>query len=149
MNPSKITVFAPGLIGGSVALACGHFFPQAKMTVWTRRAESLPRIRSVLPKAEVGTDPALARSSDLVVLAAPPTALSDLVRSILPHLTPSCLVTDVSSVKESVEESIAPLLKDKARWIGSHPMAGSEDSGLAAARTGLFQNAPVIVTPTA
>ncbi|NDC79815.1 MAG: prephenate dehydrogenase/arogenate dehydrogenase family protein [Verrucomicrobia bacterium] len=149
MSPSKITVFAPGLIGGSVALACSHFFPQAKLAIWTRRPESLPRIRTALPKAEVGTDPGLARSSDLVVLATPPTALPDLVRSILPHLSPSSMVTDVSSVKESVEENIAPLLKDKARWIGSHPMAGSEDSGLSAARAGLFQNAPVILTPTA
>lgn len=148
MNPAKISVFAPGLIGGSVALASSHFFPKAKIAVWTRRSESLPSIRAVLPKAEVGTEPALAQSSDLVVLAAPPAALPDLIRSILPFVTPTTLVTDVSSVKESVEKTIAPLLQGKARWIGSHPMAGSEDSGLPAARAGLFQNAPVILTPT-
>jgi len=148
MNPSKITVFAPGLIGGSVALASSHFFPKAKIAVWTRRPESLPFIRSALPKAEVGTEISLAQSSDLVVLAAPPAALPELVRSILPYLSPATLVTDVSSVKDSVENKVAPLLQGKARWIGSHPMAGSEDSGIRAARTGLFQNAPVIVTPT-
>ncbi|NCY21647.1 prephenate dehydrogenase [bacterium] len=148
MSPSKITVFAPGLIGGSVALASSHFFPKAKIAVWTRRSESLPSIRTALPKAEVGIETALAQSSDLVILAAPPAALPELVRSILPHLSPSTLVTDVSSVKESVENAIAPLLQGKARWIGSHPMAGSEDSGIRAARTGLFQNAPVILTPT-
>ena len=148
MNPAKISVFAPGLIGGSVALASSRFFPNAKLAVWTRRSESLPSIRSALPKAEVGTDPSLARSSDLVVLAAPPAALPDLVRTILPFVSSSTLVTDVSIVKESVEKNIAPLLQGKARWIGSHPMAGSEDAGLRAARAGLFQNAPVILTPT-
>ena len=148
MNPSKITVFAPGLIGGSVALASSHFFPKAKIAVWTRRSQSLPSIRSALPKAEVGTEISLAQSSDLVVLAAPPAALPELVRSILPYLSPGTLVTDVSSVKDSVENKVAPLLQGKARWIGSHPMAGSEDSGISAARTGLFQNAPVILTPT-
>lgn len=149
MSPSKISVFAPGLIGGSVALASSHFFPKATLAVWTRRSESLPPLRAALPKAEVGTEPGLARSSDLVVLAAPPAVLPELVRSILPYLSPSTLVTDVSSVKESVEKSVAPLLQGRARWIGSHPMAGSENSGLGAARTGLFQNAPVILTPTA
>lgn len=148
MSPTKITVFAPGLIGGSVALASSHFFPQAKLAVWTRRSESLSAVRSALPKAEAGTEPGLARSSDLVILAAPPAVLPELVRSILPFLSPSTLVTDVSSVKESVEKNLAPLLVGKARWIGSHPMAGSEDSGLGAARAGLFQNAPVILTPT-
>jgi len=148
MNLSKITVFAPGLIGGSVALASSHFFPKAKIAVWTRRSESVPSIQATLPKAEVGTEISLAQSSDLVVLAAPPAALPELVRSILPYLSPGTLVTDVSSVKDSVESKVAPLLQGKARWIGSHPMAGSEDSGISAARTGLFQNAPVILTPT-
>lgn len=148
MSPAKITVFAPGLIGGSVALASRHFFPQAKLAVWTRRQESIAALRTALPQAEVGTNPGLAASSDLVILAAPPAALPALVRSILPFLSSSTLVTDVSSVKESVEKNVAPLLQGKARWIGSHPMAGSEDSGLAAARAGLFQNAPVILTPT-
>jgi len=148
MNLSKITVFAPGLIGGSVALASSHFFPKAIIAVWTRRSESVPSIRAALPKAEVGTEISLAQSSDLVVLAAPPAALPELVRSILPYLSPSTLVTDVSSVKDSVENKVAPLIQGKARWIGSHPMAGSEDSGISAARTGLFQNAPVILTPT-
>ena len=148
MNLSKITVFAPGLIGGSVALASSHFFPKAIIAVWTRRSESVPSIRAALPKAEVGTEISLAQSSDLVVLAAPPAALPELVRSILPYLSPSTLVTDVSSVKDSVENKVAPLIQGKARWIGSHPMAGSEDSGISAARTGLFQNAPAILTPT-
>lgn len=149
MNPSKITVLAPGLIGGSVALASQHFFPKAKLAVWTRRAESIPALRSALSQAEVATETKIVRSSDLVVLAAPPAVLPDLVRSILPFLDASTLVTDVSSVKDSVEKNLAPLLQGKARWIGSHPMAGSEDSGLGAARAGLFQNAPVILTPSA
>jgi prephenate dehydrogenase len=148
MNPSKISILAPGLIGGSVALASSHFYPKSKIAVWSRRSESLPSLRSALPKAEIGTEPALIQASDLVILAAPPAALPELVRSILPYLSPSTLVTDVSSVKESVENKLAPLLQGKARWIGSHPMAGSEDSGFRAARTGLFQNAPVILTPT-
>ena len=148
MNPAKITVLAPGLIGGSVALAATRAFPKAKITVWTRRAESLPSIRAALPQAEVGTDFSLVSGSDLVVLGVPPSALGTLARSLLPFLSSTTLVTDVSSIKESVEKSVAPILQGKARWIGSHPMAGSEESGIRAARPDLFQKAPVILTPT-
>jgi len=144
---SRIAVLAPGLIGGSAALAATQAFPKAQLALWTRRAESVPAIRQLMPNADVGTDPALVRGSDLVLLAAPPSVLPSLVQSILPHLSPTTLVTDVSSIKESVEKAVAPLLQGKARWIGSHPMAGSEESGLAAARTNLFQKAPVILTP--
>jgi prephenate dehydrogenase len=148
MNPAKITVLAPGLIGGSVALAATRAFPKAKITLWTRRAESLPSIRATLPHAEVGTDLSLVSGSDLVVLGVPPSALGALARSLLPFLSSTTLVTDVSSIKASVEKSVAPILQGKARWIGSHPMAGSEESGIRAARPDLFQKAPVILTPT-
>jgi prephenate dehydrogenase len=63
-------------------------------------------------------------------------------------LKPTALVTDVGSVKGSVDRDLAPLLDDRALWIGSHPMAGSEQAGFSAARATLFEGAPVIVTPT-
>ena len=149
MIPARLAVLAPGLIGGSVALAAARAFPQAKIVLWTRRPESIPALRSAFSHAEIGTEPGLVAGSDLVVLAAPPSALLALSQAILPHLSPTTLVTDVSSMKGSVEKSLAPLFSRKARWIGSHPMAGSEISGFAAARHDLFQNAPVILTPTA
>ena len=148
MNPAKITILAPGLIGGSVALAATQAFPRSKIAIITRRPESIPAIRTLLPQAEIATSPSLASNADLIILGSPPSALSELVHSILPFLSPTALVTDVSSFKDSVEKTIAPLLLGHARWIGSHPMAGSENSGLSAARANLFHQAPVILTPT-
>ena len=57
-------------------------------------------------------------------------------------------MTDVASVKMPVEREVAPILQGRARWIGSHPMAGSEDSGFSAARADLFRGAAIILTPT-
>ena len=148
MNPEKITILAPGLIGGSVALAATQAFPKSKIAIITRRPKSIPAIRTLLPQAEIGTSPSLASHADLIILGSPPSALAELVHSILPFLSPTALVTDVSSFKDSVEKTIAPLLLGHARWIGSHPMAGSENSGLSAARANLFHQAPVILTPT-
>jgi len=147
MKPAKISVLAPGLIGGSVALACSRAFPDSTLFVWSRKQESLVPVQKSLPKAKTGTDVSGAAGSDIVVLGAPASALADLVRSLLPHLTLQTLVTDVASVKTSVEKELAPVLQGRARWIGSHPMAGSEDSGFTAARADLFQGAPVILTP--
>ncbi|MFM8654744.1 MAG: prephenate dehydrogenase, partial [Verrucomicrobiota bacterium] len=148
MKPAKISILAPGLIGGSVALAAARAYPNAELFIWSRRKESLAPIQKTLPKAKTGTDVAAAAGSDLVLLGAPASALADLVRSLLPHLSGNNLLTDVASVKGPVEKELAPLLQGRARWIGSHPMAGSEESGFHAARADLFQNATVILTPT-
>ena len=148
MKPAKISVLAPGLMGGSVALACARAFPDSTLFVWSRKKESLPRIQKALPKAKTGTEVSGAAGSDIVVLGAPAPVLADLVRSLLPHLGAQTLVTDVASVKGPVEKELARLLKGRARWIGSHPMAGSEEGGFSAARADLFQNAAVILTPS-
>lgn len=147
MKPAKISILAPGLIGGSVAMAAARAYPHADLFVWSRRKESLATIQKALPKAKTGTDLSAAAGSDLVILGAPASALAELVRSLLPSLSAHALVTDVASVKAPVEKELSPLLHGRARWIGSHPMAGSEESGFSAARADLFQNAPVILTP--
>lgn len=147
MKPAKISILAPGLIGGSVALAAARAYPNADLFIWSRRKESLAPIQTALPKARTGTDLSATAGSDLVLLGAPASALAELVRSLVPHLAAHALVTDVASVKASVESDLSPLLHGRARWIGSHPMAGSEESGFSAARADLFQNATIILTP--
>lgn len=148
MKLAKISILAPGLIGGSVALASARAYPNAELFIWSRRKDSLAPIQKALPKAKTGTDLSAAAGSDLILLGAPAPALVDLVRSLLPHLSGNTLVTDVASVKGPVEKELAPLLQGRARWIGSHPMAGSEETGFSAARADLFQKATIILTPT-
>ena len=66
-----------------------------------------------------------------------------------PFLKPGAVVTDVGSVKTGVAQELEPLLREvKASFVGSHPMAGSEKTGLGAARADLFNNAICLVTPT-
>jgi len=129
-------------------LAAARAYPTAELFIWSRRKDSLAPIQKALPKAKTGTDLSAAAGSDLILLGAPAPALVDLVRSLLPHLSGNTLVTDVASVKGPVEKELAPLLQGRARWIGSHPMAGSEETGFSAARADLFQKATVILTPT-
>lgn len=93
------------------------------------------------------TDPASAVADvDLVVLCTPIGTMKDLAASIATRLTPDAVVTDAGSVKSSVVAQLEPILGKK--FIGAHPMAGSERSGLAAARSDLFEEAPCLLTLT-
>jgi len=73
-----------------------------------------------------------------------------LAEKMRPCLKPGAIVTDVGSVKASVVQEIEPIVNAaRAHFVGSHPMAGSERSGLTAARADLFRNAICLVTPGA
>jgi prephenate dehydrogenase len=139
----------PGLIGGSLALALAERGLAKRLMIYARSPRALDEIRLAGVDAELTGNPAEAvRDADVVILCVPIEAMGALVNEIRDALKPTALVTDVGSVKGSVDRELAPLLEDRALWIGSHPMAGSEQAGFVAARADLFQGAAVIVTPT-
>jgi prephenate dehydrogenase len=85
--------------------------------------------------------------AELIVLCTPLAQMGPLVEKMRPWLEPGTIVTDVGSVKKSVVRTIAPLVaRAGAHFIGSHPMAGSEKTGVEAARPDLFVNAACVVT---
>lgn len=83
---------------------------------------------------------------DLVVVAAPPDVAADVVVTAL-RRWPRAVVTDVASVKESVLHAVLASGVDASRYVGSHPMAGRERSGAAAARGDLFQGRAWVIVP--
>ncbi len=94
---------------------------------------------------------ALGAEADLVVLAVPLLAVPAVLAELAPALREGALLTDTGSAKQSVllavGESLSP--GQAARFVAAHPIAGSEQSGLDAARADLFAGHKVIVTPTA
>jgi prephenate dehydrogenase len=88
------------------------------------------------------------RGADLVVLCTPVGILSEMLRKIGLVLKPGAVVTDVGSTKRSVVRAAEASLAQRAHFVGSHPMAGSEKRGVEFARADLFENATCIVTPT-
>jgi prephenate dehydrogenase len=149
MNFGTVAILGPGLIGGSLALALAERGLADKLVIWARNENSFPAIQEKLPHATLTTDIIEAvRDADIVVLCVPIETMKNLVEKFADSLKPTALVTDAGSVKESVDRELAPLLAGKAFWIGSHPMAGSEHSGFAAARADLFDGAKIIVTHT-
>jgi prephenate dehydrogenase len=87
--------------------------------------------------------------ADLIVLCTPLAQMRPLLKRMLGAVARGAIVTDVGSVKASVVRELEPLVaKAGAHFIGSHPMAGSEQTGVSAARSDLFVRAACVVTPT-
>jgi prephenate dehydrogenase len=149
MSERLLSIYGPGLLGGSLALALQDRMPEVKLRFWARREQARESIKSRGIEAEFFTDPmAAAAGASLIILCTPVETMPDLARQIAQvTLEADCLVTDVGSVKASVVNSLTPILG--SRFVGSHPMAGSEKTGIQAARADLFQNAACLLTPTA
>ncbi|MEQ6902138.1 prephenate dehydrogenase [Nocardioides sp. YIM 152588] len=136
-----VQVVGTGLIGTSVALACRRAGLEVLLSDLdpdhVRTASGLGAGRP----AEPGDTP------ELVVVAVPPDHLAEAIRAAL-VASPDAVVTDVGSVKLAPLDALAgqPGLD---RYVGSHPMAGSERSGPLAASAALFDGRPWAVTPAA
>lgn len=145
----NLAVLGPGLLGGSVLLACGERCPAVRLTAWSRDETELTALKVLLPGVPGTSDLATAvRDADLVVLCVPPAAIVPLGERLVPLLAPGAVVTDVGSVKTSIVATLGRAFPD-GRFVGGHPMAGRERGGLASARADLFEGALCLLTPEA
>jgi len=148
MTLRKLSILGPGLLGGSIGLAARQRKVAKRVSIWARRPDAADQAYQLGAADEATQDLAkVVADAELIILATPIGAMRGLVDQILPHLTTGCVVTDVGSVKYPIVTALSDALAGKARFVGSHPMAGSEQSGIEAARRDLFDNAVCIVTP--
>jgi prephenate dehydrogenase len=124
-------------------MAVRRHLPDWEVRVWTRES-SLVRVREVFSEATSDVV-AAARGADLIVLCTPVGSMNALAGSLCDVLFPEAVVTDAASVKGAVCAGMEEIFGD--RFLGAHPMAGSERSGLSAARGDLFEGATCFVTP--
>ncbi len=145
----RIAILGPGLLGGSIAL-CLRVAGGFHVALWARRPEAIAEINARgcadVASTDLGT---IVRDADLVVLCVPVEVMGSVARDIADFLRPQTIVTDVGSVKAAVVAELSAIFAGRARFVGSHPMAGSEFTGLAGARADLFAGAACIVTPDA
>lgn len=146
---TQITIVGVGLLGGSVGLALrAHGFRGRRVGVG-RRAEALKAAMDFGAVDEVTQDVAAGvAQAGLVVLCAPIGQFEALMRAMASGLRPGTLVTDVGSTKVEVLKMARRCLPRAARFVGSHPMAGSEKTGVEFARADLFERAVCLITPT-
>lgn len=140
----RIAIIGPGLLGGSIALKLRELGGW-HIGLWARRAAAIDDLRTRNLADEVSADLAtICSDADLVVLCVPVGAMASLALEIARVIKPTCIVTDVGSVKSSVVAELTPIFGKQ--FVGSHPMAGKAESGIDAAEATLFAGTNCIIT---
>jgi len=137
----NVAVLGTGLIGGSFALAVRGIMPQVSVAGWDR-PEVLQRAveRGAITRAAASLEDAVT-SADLVYVALPIGATLDLLAEIARHSRPGALVTDAASTKAAICRAAAHEFRSEAHFLGGHPLAGREVSGIEHADPALFRGA--------
>jgi prephenate dehydrogenase len=139
----KIAVLGVGLIGGSIGLAAREYVEDPEVVGFGRDPD---RLRVALERGAIqraaGSLPEALDGARICFACAPVGALPGLVRDALAAAGPDCVVTDVGSTKEQLLEEI-----DDPRFVGGHPIAGSEAAGVEHARPDLFHGAVWYLCP--
>src|SRR3989344_727113 len=145
----KVAIMGVGLIGGSLAIILREK-EIAKNIIGIGRgiknletAKKLDVIDSYTQDVKEGV-----KDADLVVVAIPAASIAKVIKEALPSLKKGAIVTDVGSVKKIIVDEIGKILPDTIHFIAGHPIAGTENAGVEAAFSTLFQNIRCILTPT-
>jgi len=145
---SRAAIVGVGLIGGSIGMALRRRRLACEVVGFARRKETLDAAESLgAIDRRAASAPEAVMGADLVVLATPVEAILARMSEIAPHLSHGALVTDVGSTKRRIVAAASRLPK-WVDFIGGHPMAGSEKTGVSSARPDMFQGATWIITPT-
>ncbi|HXG23461.1 MAG TPA: prephenate dehydrogenase/arogenate dehydrogenase family protein [Chthonomonadales bacterium] len=146
-KPGTVAILGLGLMGGSLGLALRARGGAEKVIGWNRSASVLAVAKEMGVVDLVASDPRGAvAEADLVVLAVPVQVVASLAETILPALKPDCVITDVGSTKTRLVAETEAILG--GRFVGGHPMAGSEASGIEEANSKLYERAAWVLTPT-
>lgn len=149
MPPKRISLLGVGLLGGSIGLAVKSTLNNCKVIGYGHRPQTLAEAlsRGAIDEA-AATPQQAAQGSDLVILCTPVGLFGEILTKIGPTLAAEAIITDVGSTKRSVVALAEKHLANPSRFVGSHPIAGSEKRGVQAARADLFRNALCLTTPT-
>lgn len=146
----RVCIVGVGLIGGSFGIALRRRKLAREVVGAVRRTAT---IDAALQKQAVdwATTNLLeaVSGSDLILLAPPVGQMKQLCETIAPAVKPGAIVTDAGSTKAQIVTECAPIFAgSKAHFIGGHPMAGSEQTGVESSKGELFEGATWILTPT-
>lgn len=145
----QITIIGMGLLGGSVALAISRSLPAVTVVGYTHRATTRRRARRLAVANKIVDD--IRRSvagADLVIVATPIGTFEQIFSEIADALPPGSIVTDIGSTKALPHHWANKMLPKTVHYVGSHPIAGSEQRGIEFARADLFDQATCILTTT-
>jgi prephenate dehydrogenase len=145
----KVVVFGVGLIGGSFALALKAAGQVEELVGFGRSLSTLTQALDLGIIDRVGIDPGREIvGADLALIATPVGQMPEIMARIAPYLEEKTVVTDGGSTKSDVAAAAREHFGEKARqFVPGHPIAGAENSGVAAARADLYRGRKVVLAP--
>ncbi|GAM07985.1 protein TyrC [Geobacter sp. OR-1] len=145
----RLAIIGVGLIGGSLARILREQGEVGEVVGIGRGRANLERAVELGVIDRYFHDPvAGVAGADMVFIATPVCTIAALVSQIAPALAPGCIVTDGGSVKGDIVRSCEPLVPSGCHFVGGHPIAGTENSGVEASFSTLYQGRRCIITPT-
>ncbi len=147
-QPKIIGFVGLGLIGGSIAKAVRHFYPDVHIIATSGRKETIDvaLAENIIDEGcyEVGES---FSKCDYIFLCAPVSFNAKYLADLKTIIKSDCIITDVGSTKTDIHERVIELGME-SNFIGGHPMAGSEKTGLDNSKKHLIENAYYVITPT-
>jgi prephenate dehydrogenase len=145
----SLAVVGVGLIGGSVGLAAKARSAARRVVGIGRNPDTLRRARDLGAIDEFTTDPAVGvRSAEVVIFCSPVDLIVKQAREAAAYAMPGALFTDAGSTKGTIVRALEGKLPDHVRFVGAHPLAGSEKQGVEYASADLFDGRVSVITPT-
>lgn len=145
----QIAVIGMGLLGGSISLAVLRSLKAARVVGYAHRRSTRAKARRLGVATELADSiRSCVAGADLVILATPISTFEAIFSEIAEVLPSGCIVTDVGSTKVLAHRWAARRLPKRVHYVGSHPIAGSEQRGVEFARDDLFEQAMCVLTVT-
>lgn len=146
---NRLAIIGLGLIGGSLARILREKGEVGEIVGIGRGADNLRRgvELGVIDRYEHNPGAGV-KGADMVFVATPVCTIPGIIAAIAPYLSPGAIVTDGGSVKEEIVVACEPLMPAGCHFIGGHPIAGTEKSGVDASFSTLYQGKRCIITPT-
>ena len=145
----KVAIIGVGLLGGSVGLAlkangiCGNVVGLGRSQASIEAAFEKRAIDEAVDDLSEA-----AAGADLIVVCTPAGSVAGIIAEIESLLEDDCIITDVGSTKQAIVDAVEELPRVGPRFVGSHPLAGSEKKGVQHASANLFNGATVFLTST-
>ena len=141
---TNIGIVGLGLIGASLAGDLRQLGHQVYGVSRQQTTCDLAVAKGLVDRATTNLDSLT--TCEIIIICTPIDKILITIEILTPHLSPTTIITDAGSVKESI---VAPATQIWPNFVGGHPMAGKAESGIAAAELGMFRDKPYVVTPIA
>lgn len=148
IKDKKFLIVGLGLLGGSIAMGLKKMNHEVYAIDIDEKAIQYALAHNIILEGSTSLDPNLIGKADVILSGLYPSMIVDWINENQKYMKPHTLITDVTGVKGPIVSKIQSLLREDLEFIGAHPMAGKEVSGIQNADPSIFLPANLILTPT-